>query len=474
MYFRRVFLIGLYKFSDIIILFFSLFFAVFICVYGGKPFALSNLLSAQVKVQNFVILIIITVSWGITFRYFNLYQTKRLGNKLHECWDILKATTLGTCIIVSLISVFHTFDFSGIFIVSFWISSTFLTMAVRMTMRVFLAKMRNMGRNLRHVIIIGTNQRAQSFAKVIRRRKDLGYNLLGFVDNKYPDTSDHTGLLSDLNHFSELLKLHVIDEVVIGLPIKSFYEEIKKIVLLCEEQGIMVRFITELFDLQLSESRVDYLEGSPILTLYTGPLNVWCLGFKRTIDILFSATVLLLFFPFFIVVGILIRLDSPGSIFFVQERVGYNKRRFKVYKFRTMIRDAGIKQSELENLNEMSGPVFKIKDDPRITTIGKVLRKTSIDELPQLFNVLKGDMSLVGPRPLPVRDFNGFEKNWQKRRFSIRPGLTCLWQVNGRNKITFEKWMELDMEYIDNWSLLLDAKILLKTILVVFKGSGAC
>jgi len=172
-------------------------------------------------------------------------------------------------------------------------------------------------------------------------------------------------------------------------------------------------------------------------------------------------------------IGILIKIDLRGPIFFVQERVGYNKRRFEFYKFRTMTSDAEKRQAEMEHLNEVSGPVFKIKDDPRVTKIGKILRKTSMDELPQLFNVLKGDMSFVGPRPLPIRDYKRFEKNWQKRRLSVRPGLTCLWQIQGRNELSFEKWIELDMEYIDHWSLLLDLKILVKTIPAVVRGTGA-
>ena len=166
-------------------------------------------------------------------------------------------------------------------------------------------------------------------------------------------------------------------------------------------------------------------------------------------------------------------ITSPGPVFFVQERVGLNKRRFRLYKFRTMLKDAELKQAELESLNEVEGPVFKIKNDPRITPIGKFLRKMSIDELSQLINVLKGDMSLVGPRPLPVRDYNGFDQDWHRRRFSVRPGITCLWQVDGRSDIPFETWMELDMKYIDNWSLTLDLKILLRTLPAVLRGSGA-
>jgi lipopolysaccharide/colanic/teichoic acid biosynthesis glycosyltransferase len=181
----------------------------------------------------------------------------------------------------------------------------------------------------------------------------------------------------------------------------------------------------------------------------------------------------LLLSPIFVLTAVLIKITSPGPVFFVQERVGLNKRRIGVYKFRTMVPGAEKKQAELESLNEAGGPVFKIKNDPRITPFGKILRKTSIDELPQLFNVLKGDMSLVGPRPLPVRDYEGFDKDWHRRRFSVRPGITCLWQINGRSDTSFEKWMELDMEYIDNWSLWLDLKILAGTIPAVLKGSGA-
>jgi lipopolysaccharide/colanic/teichoic acid biosynthesis glycosyltransferase len=174
-----------------------------------------------------------------------------------------------------------------------------------------------------------------------------------------------------------------------------------------------------------------------------------------------------------VICAVLIKLTSRGPVFFVQNRIGFNKRPISVYKFRTMVADAEEKIGEVEHLNEVSGPVFKIKNDPRVTRLGKYLRKSSIDELPQLFNVLKGDMSLVGPRAMAVRDFAGFDQDWHRRRFSVRPGITCLWQVNGRSSVPFEKWMELDMEYIDKWSLWLDLQILVKTIPAVLKGSGA-
>jgi exopolysaccharide biosynthesis polyprenyl glycosylphosphotransferase len=194
---------------------------------------------------------------------------------------------------------------------------------------------------------------------------------------------------------------------------------------------------------------------------------------KRIFDIIFASILLITLLPILVVSAIAIKLSSPGPVMFIQERVGFGKRIFRMYKFRTMFVNAEKQQADLLELNEASGPVFKINNDPRITTIGKYLRKFSIDELPQLVNVVKGDMSIVGPRPLPVRDYRGFSQDWHRRRFSVRPGITCLWQVNGRSKIQFEDWMKLDMEYIDRWSLWLDLKILIKTIPAVFKGIGA-
>jgi exopolysaccharide biosynthesis polyprenyl glycosylphosphotransferase len=194
---------------------------------------------------------------------------------------------------------------------------------------------------------------------------------------------------------------------------------------------------------------------------------------KRTFDIALSSILLIILLPLFLLVSVLIKLDSRGPVFFIQERVGLNKRRFHLFKFRTMIQDAEHLRDQLAELNEVSGPVFKIKHDPRLTRVGKWLRKLSIDELPQLINVFIGEMSLVGPRPLPVVDYNGFNKDWYNRRFSVRPGITCIWQINGRNNISFDRWMELDMNYIDNWSLSLDLKIILKTIPAVVSCKGA-
>jgi exopolysaccharide biosynthesis polyprenyl glycosylphosphotransferase len=264
-----------------------------------------------------------------------------------------------------------------------------------------------------------------------------------------------------------------VDEVLVALPIDKYGPLVETIVRQCEEQGIIVRVRTEMSHLQVARSYIDELQGVPVMTIQSGPADSWQLIMKRVIDIAGSAALLLALAPLFGIVGWLIRRDSPGPVFFTQERIGFNKRLFRLIKFRTMVDGADNQQLKLEHLNEAAGPVFKIKSDPRITRLGKFLRRFSIDELPQLVNVLKGDMSLVGPRPLPLRDFDRFDTQWHKRRLSVKPGMTCLWQVNGRSNITFDHWVQMDLEYIDNWSLGLDMKILLKTIPAILRGSGA-
>jgi exopolysaccharide biosynthesis polyprenyl glycosylphosphotransferase len=272
---------------------------------------------------------------------------------------------------------------------------------------------------------------------------------------------------------ASILSQEAIDEVFITLPRDKYRDLIESIVSLCEEQGIIVRLQTDLFNLRFARWQVDELNGMPVVTIRSGPSDGWQLLAKRLLDICGSVVLLLVTAPIFVVVALLIKVESPGPVFFRQERIGLNKRRFRVFKFRTMVNDAESQQPLFEHLNEADGPVFKIKADPRITRIGKFLRRYSIDELPQFLNVLKGEMSLVGPRPLPVRDVTRIDRQWHKRRHSVKPGVTCLWQVNGRSNISFDYWVRMDLEYIDKWSLGLDIKILAKTISAVLKGSGA-
>ncbi len=276
-----------------------------------------------------------------------------------------------------------------------------------------------------------------------------------------------------VSELESVMAHQAIDEVLVALPPNKYGPVVERIVRRCEEEGIIVRVRAEMFNLQVARSYVDELEGLPVLTIRSGPADDWRLFAKRAVDIFGSALLLLVLAPLFAVVALLIKLDSPGQAFFAQERIGFNKRRFQLLKFRTMVDGADQQQGTLEHLNEAEGPVFKIKNDPRVTRLGKFLRRCSIDELPQLVNVLKGDMSLVGPRPLPVRDVARIDVSSHKRRFSIKPGITCLWQINGRSNIGFDDWVRLDLEYIDKWSLGLDFRILLKTVPAVLRGPGA-
>jgi exopolysaccharide biosynthesis polyprenyl glycosylphosphotransferase len=328
------------------------------------------------------------------------------------------------------------------------------------------------------MLIVGTSARAVQFARRIENNAEFGYRIIGFVDDDWQGTEEFRGtgykIVADFAGLRTFLRENVVDEVAMALPMRSLHSHASIVAALCEEQGIVLRFASNLFDLKTAKSRADEFEGHSVITHYTGGMTDGpSIMVKRAFDFMVSLVLIVMLSPVFLLAAALIKLSSRGPVFFVQNRLGLNKRRFKIYKFRTMVPDAEKKMKEVEHLNEVSGPVFKIKNDPRITGVGKFLRKTSIDELPQLFNVLNGDMSLVGPRPLPVRDYEGFSEDWQRRRFSVRPGITCIWQVGGRSSISFEKWMELDLQYIDKWSLWLDFEILLRTIPAVLKGSGA-
>jgi exopolysaccharide biosynthesis polyprenyl glycosylphosphotransferase len=288
---------------------------------------------------------------------------------------------------------------------------------------------------------------------------------------EFNETSLH--LTCTIAGLAEFLRKNVVDEIAIFLPLRSFYELAAEIAKLAKQHGILVRLDTDIFDLKFAHAHTEDVDGASQIVASGSGTDGWQLLLKRAMDVACSLVLLILLSPVFLIVAALIKLTSPGPVFFSQKRVGINKRQFTMYKFRTMVLAAESMQEKLVHLNEMSGPVFKIKNDPRITSLGQFLRKTSIDELPQLFNVLKGDMSLVGPRAMSVRDYQFFNEDWQRRRFSVPPGITCLWQVLGRNTIPFEQWMILDMQYIDGWSLWLDLKILALTIPAVLRGLGA-
>jgi len=267
------------------------------------------------------------------------------------------------------------------------------------------------------------------------------------------------------------LKERVIDEVIFLVP-RKWLDEIEEAIHVCEEIGVTVRLATDFPNPFIGKIDFGELDGIPLLTLSTTPQKTDLLFIKRLLDILTSLIALFLISPILLATAIVIWIDSSGPILFKQKRVGLNGRTFTFYKFRSMVKDAEQIRSRFGHLNEMSGPVFKIREDPRLTKVGKFIRKYSIDELPQLFNVLKGDMSLVGIRPPIPEEVEKYE-GWQRRRLSMKPGITCIWQVRGRNQVDFDQWMKMDLHYIDSWSLKLDLKLLFKTIPAVLFKKGA-
>ena len=322
-------------------------------------------------------------------------------------------------------------------------------------------------------LIVGTGTVSRKLRATLQTA-NRQYKVIGCIDDKYMGKDAGADkYLGNLSELEVLLKTKPIESVLIGLPIKSMYESIQRVIETCEAVGVDAYYMANMFETTLAQTQLVSSPHQAHVTILGTPRSDYRSHVKRALDIIGSFVLLLLATPLLVATAIAIRITSPGPIFFSQERYGMHRQRFHMFKFRTMVVDAEARQAALEAANEAQGPVFKIKKDPRITPIGSFLRRTSIDELPQLFNVLLGDMSLVGPRPLPLRDVGRFEEAWLLRRFSVKPGLTCLWQVNGRSNSDFSDWIRQDLQYIDGWSLMLDIHILLKTIPAVLRGSGA-
>lgn len=325
------------------------------------------------------------------------------------------------------------------------------------------------------IMVVGTNERAQRLAKDLERSLEYGVKLRGFLSEHATSPTPEIVLdaaypVYPIRDLPSLLRENVIDEIVFAVESESI-AELEEVFLLCDEEGVRTRIAVDFFPHVNSTVSLDRFGATPLLTFSAAPYDEIRLLVKRVTDVILAAAGLLVLAPFMAIVAALIRLTSHGPAIFSQQRCGLNGRRFVFYKFRSMVENAEELKPTLEHLN-VRDTVFKIPDDPRLTTIGRVLRKFSIDEWPQLWNVLRGDMSLVGPRPAVPSEVERY-KRWQRRRLRMRPGLTCLWAVSGRDNVDFETWMKLDMQYIDNWSLALDWKILLRTIPRVLTGHGA-
>src|SRR5258706_66948 len=465
------------KLSDLSLLLVSLGLTIVYRYSPAKnPTFVIDYLSNRVKITNALLGLGLLFSWHAAFAVQGLYVPHRLRAIRLELKEIGRAVLISSVLLLIAANLCKWPTINILTVGLFGLISFTLISAGRFFLRLNLRRLRRRGHNVKTLLLIGGGARGRRLAAQINLRQDLGYRLLGYLDNEATFAGqdiEGTPWIGTIEELPRIITTEVIDEVAIALPIKSQYSQIEAVVMMLEEQGITTHLLSDLFPQKLARSQSTDLDGLPLVSLHSAPLFSWSTEAKRIFDFAAATLLLLITGPALVLVALIIKLESKGPVFFVQERVGLNKRRFRMLKFRTMQRDAEARMSEIEHLNEKTGPIFKIRYDPRVTSAGRWLRRTSIDELPQLVNVLLGDMSIVGPRPLSVRDATRMELAWQKRRFSVKPGLTCLWQVSGRSNLSFDQWMQLDLEYIDRWSLGLDATILLRTIPAVVLARGA-
>jgi len=407
--------------------------------------------------------------------YFGAYRSFRVATTAAFIWSVFRAVAGSMALLLTLLYLFRIQYVSRMVIVVFAVL-IFVVLAIERTLFVeYFKRSIKQGRNFLKVLIIGTGDRAKSLSEGLRRESEWGIDIIGHLD---PEGS-RVGMkilgapvLGTVDKISDVLRDNVVDEVILAIP-RRMIEDVEEIGHACEEEGVKLRMMADVFDLKLARMQLVQLGRIPLLTLEPVAHDETKLLIKRAIDLVITCLILPFLLPIMGIIAIAIKFDSPGPVLFVQQRVGFNGKPFRIFKFRSMVVDAEQRMKEVERLNEAEGPIFKITNDPRVTRVGRFLRRTSLDELPQLFNVLRGEMSIVGPRPMSLRDVNLFDRGIQRKRFSVKPGLTCLWQVSGRSNLPFSKWLELDLEYIENWSLFLDFKIMLKTIPAVLSGGGA-
>jgi len=428
-----------------------------------------TILAMRVEVRNLLIVAGYLAYCHVVFHGFGLYRSYRLSPSSREWHDLAWAVLIATLPLWAVADPFRLQFAARIFLPVFAGLAFCGLGAERRLLRVVARGMRRHGHDRRRVIVVGDGEQAFDMVARLARRADLGYHVVEMIPLDPRGNGNGTGSAAVLGRIETLAASQAIDEVFVALPLDSAQPLIRALVSLCEEQGITVRLASSVAELIFARAQLDEVDGRPVITLFSGPPDSHALLGKRLLDLGLSLVACLLLLPLFVTLAIAIKLDSPGPILFAQERVGLRRRRFRLYKFRTMIEGAGRLPAGLEPLNGAQGPVVQIRNDPRVTRVGRWLRHVSLDELPQLVNVIKGDMSLVGPRPLPSRDVPRIDQRVRERRFSVRPGMTCLWQVNGHAP-EFEDWVKTDMEYIDNWSLGLDLKILLQTLPAVLSG----
>lgn len=424
--------------------------------------------------QNSKLLIFAIFTIMAIFTYFSIYEANSKRNELDEVSAIIGALTMGMILFELLTMFYRDLMFKRMTILYAWMISSALVSVLHILAMLFVKQMYRMGIGTSNVIIIGLNDVSKALYNRIHNNPQSGLRFLGFVATAHGKTAEESaekkivGVVDDL---SRILVQKKISKVIFSIP-EANTNELMKLIDICSSRNVQFQFVPRMLDIIESRISTDEIAGVPLVSVREIKLYGLNALLKRSSDIIFTCALLAIFSPILLIVGVIIKLDSKGSVFFKQRRVGKNGKEFDMFKFRSMVVGAENEIEKLSAQNEANGLIFKIKNDPRITRVGRFIRRWSIDELPQMLNVLKGDMGLVGPRP-PIPGEVIKYNSWHKKRLHINPGITGLWQVSGRSDISFEEMVKLDIFYIENWSLWLDIKILIKTILVVLLARGA-
>jgi exopolysaccharide biosynthesis polyprenyl glycosylphosphotransferase len=420
------------------------------------------------------LLIAFFIVWAVVGSFSRFYRDLELSNPIELILNIVNQLGVVLVVIYAGLYLFRRVDISRSYVLLIGVVDFVLLLMGRAISYSGVSWMRDRLGRYHYLLIVGCGPRAREMAALIEESRGMGLRLIGFID---PDFGDAPAAklgryeVFPLDELARILHKWVVDEVIFAVNMQEL-AQLEHVIQHCADVGVKTRVQLEFLPAAYSRIYVEKFRHMSLLSLSSAPDSELWLFFKRVLDMVISGISLVVLSPLMACIAALIRVTSPGPVLFQQTRCGLGGRRFTLYKFRSMINNAEQLRAELHQLNELDGPVFKISDDPRITPVGRWLRRFSFDELPQLWNILRGDMSFVGPRPAVPEEVDQYE-DWQKRRLRMRPGLTCTWVLEGRNQLDFKRWMQLDLTYINNWSLWLDVKIFLRTIPIVLSGRGA-
>ncbi|GAB4322968.1 MAG: sugar transferase [Bacteroidales bacterium] len=424
--------------------------------------------------QHLIVGLLIVPVWFILIKSTHMAEMHRTKRYSQIIASYLRIVVIGLGALFLFMFLFKLNNISRLTILFFGLLNFMILVAVRITVYRIIKYFRVKGYNSRNVIVVA-DESSDEFIEKILENKEWGYRLKYIVTNSsyiYKKYKDIVSVHPERVSIRNLIDLEIVDEVIYCKN-EINQNNLRQLIADCQEVGVIFRMQSQLFGVAASRTKLNHFDDTPFLTFDNTPTEHFAYRVKNIFSVVVAAIILLIWSPVMLLIALAIKLTSKGPVFFKQERVGLRGRTFKMYKFRTMVVNAEELKKTLMDQNEMDGPVFKIKNDPRITGIGRFLRKTGLDELPQFINVLKGEMSLVGPRP-PVPDEVKQYERWQLRRLSMKPGITCTWQIKpNRNDISFEDWMKMDLQYIDNWSNKLDLVLFFKTIRTIIKGTGS-